>query len=544
MKVPAAAAASGIDTTTTNDSGYCALQSQSIDVQGQENFYQGCSFSPDGLCVLTSTAADGKVRLYNTFLPSDNDGEEEQGGTKQPITDRDSNLERGNVTINTTKVPPSSLQPWEAALTVSQGDVVRSYAWYPLMTSQDPSTCAFVTARRGQPVHLVDAYTGALRATYRPMNRLDELEAPTVVHFSSPQRLVCGGFRTDRVLYVFDPARPGHSTDVATVVRLGQTRRSTDGQKGLVSALASTTSSNGQYLAVGTYAPGSIYLYDWRMAGSSQTVLSSGEHHNSLCIVGHGRNFARKKRPRHTSSGGGGGIITTGTATANTTLSQSTSLPTDQFFQQAKSEWFQRRAQGGVTQLQFCPMRDHILYSASRRADCILMWDLRVLSDLTPPLNSSNNTNAQLQYRPVQGLGSFATQSQTNQRLEFDVSHDGQRLFVGGMDKCVRIYDTQSGTLVHQIKDLEDSANGVSFAQLSNHHSNDVRSSQAYLAVATGSRRFLTGDPGSGSDDDEGTGQVEDESSIADMPPGSLRLYRLGKEVLGNGGSVEPATKD
>ena len=43
-----------------------AVISRSSDIHGRDNFPSGCAFSPDGTCVLTATASDGKFRLYNT----------------------------------------------------------------------------------------------------------------------------------------------------------------------------------------------------------------------------------------------------------------------------------------------------------------------------------------------------------------------------------------------------------------------------------------------------------------------------------------------
>ena len=87
-----------------------------------------------------------------------------------------------------------------------------------------------------QPVHLYDAYTGAVRATYRPFNAMDEMESPTVAIFSgNGQKILAAGFRTDRTIHIFDAAVPGRDS---TILHLGKTRRSSDGQKGLVSALS------------------------------------------------------------------------------------------------------------------------------------------------------------------------------------------------------------------------------------------------------------------------------------------------------------------
>eukprot|EP00977_Amphora_coffeiformis_P024081 scaffold15034_cov181-Amphora_coffeaeformis.AAC.13 len=425
--------------TSSNDAA-ANLISQSSDVAGDGNFFQGCSFSPDGLCVLTSTAADGKLRLYNTVFEK-----------------------KENV-----------VQNWKSALEMFSGDVVRSYEWYPQMSSQNPTSCCFVASSRDQPAHLYDAYTGAIRATYRAFNALDEMESPTVVSFSvDGQRILCGGFRTDRVIHMFDVAVPGRES---TILRLGKTRRSTDGQKGLVSAIAST--HDARYFCVGTYSPGSIYIYDDRAGNFPNNTIMNG-----LCVVGHGRSHSRKKRrfvdvEEPDDSGNKTG-------------------DNDNFLHQAKSKWFQTRAQGGVTQLKFAPNQDFLLYSSSRRSDTILLWDLRMLS-------GEGGTTS-----PIRGIGSFRTVSDTNQRLQFDLSDDGTTLYAGGMDRCVRIYDTQTGKLLSKLDGLDDATNGVSFTRLSNQSS--------YLAVATGSRRFV--------DEYESD---EDECSMETIQvPGHLRLYKL-----------------
>ena len=38
---------------------YKKFISQSNDIQGIDNFPMGCSFSPDGTCILTATSSDG-----------------------------------------------------------------------------------------------------------------------------------------------------------------------------------------------------------------------------------------------------------------------------------------------------------------------------------------------------------------------------------------------------------------------------------------------------------------------------------------------------
>jgi len=48
--------------SNNNNKSYTKMISQSNDIQGIDNFPMGCSFSPDGTCILTATAS-GKSAL-------------------------------------------------------------------------------------------------------------------------------------------------------------------------------------------------------------------------------------------------------------------------------------------------------------------------------------------------------------------------------------------------------------------------------------------------------------------------------------------------
>ena len=94
-----------------------SLLAKSVDIVGDGNFPKGCEFSPDGLCVLTCTASDNQLRLYNT----------------PPVEGGD---------------PSKAPHPWQTSLSAEGGDSVRSYAWYPYMNSSDAGTCCFLAASR------------------------------------------------------------------------------------------------------------------------------------------------------------------------------------------------------------------------------------------------------------------------------------------------------------------------------------------------------------------------------------------------------------
>mmetsp|Transcript_12253 Transcript_12253/g.26468 ORF Transcript_12253/g.26468 Transcript_12253/m.26468 type:complete len:626 (+) Transcript_12253:145-2022(+) len=520
--------------------------SQSNDIQGDDNFPMGCSFSPDGTCILTATASDGKFRLYDTpfqYLNCDKNGGncDFDGGDDNGDNDDDatSATRPQHETSNTTctyshsqnyhppTTPSNNLQnqteqqnhetqhshhPWAASLTSHQGgppppSSSSSYAWYPPMTSSSPLTSLYATCRgHSTPIHLIDAYTSKLRASYRPHNNVDEMEGPTVVDFSRDGRKIYGtGFRSDRTIAVFDTSIPGRE---GLVARLGKTRRSSDGQKGVPSALAFPRSNHNDrddgggggpnnVFAVGTYSPASIYIYDDRMS-SSHNPAGTIALHGGLAVVGHGRSFSRKKR-RFGSSGEREGD--------------------ESPFSTSRVNWFQTRARGGVTQLTWAPPSSndpHVLFSASRRSDTVLSWDVRALSGSGP----------------MCGLRSYARDGDTNQRLEFDFDGSGERMFVGSGSKegVVKVYDVRSGKLEDDLDVVmdkgdvprcKDAVNGVSYFPL---HSNNGSGGGRYngiLAVAVGCRRFEEQE----SDDDD------DESSVAagkvESCPGFIQLHAL-----------------
>ncbi len=325
------------------------------------------------------------------------------------------------------------------------------------------------------------------------------MESPSVVTFTPDgSRIFASGFKTDRTIHIFDTAVPGR--DSSNILRLGKTRRSKDGQRGIVSALAfpasaagtgTSGSSSNNVFAVGTYSPGSIYIYDDRRPSGDPagTVL-----HGGICIVGHGKRFNRKKR-RFADIGSDLGEVDTSGGESGV----------EDIFSMAKVNWYHSRVRGGITQLQWSPTGagDFYLYSASRRSDAVLMWDMRVLTG-----NESH---------PIRGLMSFPRRSETNQRLEFDLSEDGTRLFAASQDKTVKVYETKSGALIKSISGFDDVVNGVSFKSVAG---------KGLLSVAAGARRF---------DDeyhDEEDGGLYGRTGCGDWKkngdtPGSLSLYQL-----------------
>lgn len=467
----------------------------------------GCAFSPDGTCLLTATASDGKFRLYDTPFQlfekhnvqkgepysGDDGGDNGENHSIDNVTTtgpQHDGIENEIATQSHSQNQDHTQQqhPWKASLTSHQGGPPpsassASYAWYPLMTSSSPLTSLYATCRgNSMPIHLIDAYTSQLRASYRPYNGVDELEGPTVVEFSPDGSRIYGtGFKTDRTIAVFDTAIPGRE---GRIMRLGKTRRSSDGQKGIPSAMAFAKSSGGDnngpsnVFALGTYSPGSIYIYDDRMASDTNPAGTIVLHCGSA-VVGHGKAFARKKRRFDN--------------TANDNDEGEENL-----FSSARVNWFQSRARGGITQLIWAPPTSnnpHVLYSASRRSNAVLSWDVRALSGLDFGDGAGNSRKRSGGSRTISGLQSYARDGDTNQRLEFDLDTNGNRLFVGSgnSEGVVKVYDVSSGKLHDEIKVVDggcDAVNGVSYIP----HPFGKNDGDGLLAVSVGSRQFFQED--------------------------------------------------
>ncbi|CAM9289057.1 unnamed protein product, partial [Sphacelaria rigidula] len=140
------------------------------------------------------------------------------------------------------------------------------------MSSAEPATCVYVSTSRDHPLHLWDAFTGSLRATYRAYDHLDEVAAANSVCFNTSGVVVFTAHNADhnagkclapetgynRMIRVFDVSEPGRSFEARPTCK---TRKSPIGQRGIISALAfSPDPSGGGLFAAGSYAR-TICLY-------------------------------------------------------------------------------------------------------------------------------------------------------------------------------------------------------------------------------------------------------------------------------------------
>eukprot|EP00741_Cyanophora_paradoxa_P016568 tig00020927_g15998.t1 len=199
----------------------------------RHNFFKGAKWSPDGTCLLTCSE-DTVLRLFE--LP--------QAISSLASADRSGASPRA----------PSQLP---VALQCKEGECVYDYAWYPLMSSANPATCCFVSSCRDHPVHMWDAFTGALRATYRAYDQMDEIAAAFSLAFNlDGTKLFCG---FNNCVRIFSIERAGRDFEtVPTVAR----RKDRHGQRGIISSIAFSPDRSGLY-AAGSYAR-TVGLYDER----------------------------------------------------------------------------------------------------------------------------------------------------------------------------------------------------------------------------------------------------------------------------------------
>nr|CAG4640890.1 EOG090X06W9 [Eulimnadia texana] len=172
--------------TTANYLEYPRLICGSWKEFGSRNrdcFTKGCKWSPDGTCLL-SCGDDNSLRFFD--LPR------QLYSTKRMDDSHDFY-----------EISPS--------LKISEGELIYDYCWYPLMSSWNPETCLLASTARNGPVHLWDAYTGKLAASYRAYNSVDEVESAYSICISpGGEKLYCGFNKTIRV---FDLNCPGRNCE-------------------------------------------------------------------------------------------------------------------------------------------------------------------------------------------------------------------------------------------------------------------------------------------------------------------------------------------
>ncbi|CCI50487.1 unnamed protein product [Albugo candida] len=192
------------------------------------NFTKGVQASPDNLCLLTNSE-DHTIRIF------------------EPPIDRDC----ANA---------------HSVLQIKEPGSTNDMKWYPHMNSAYPSTCCFLTTSKDQPIHLWDAYSGQLRASFRAFDHLDELTSATSITFNPTADKIYAGF--ERMIRVFDLSRPSRDFESRP---LAKTKKAKQGQRGLISSIHFNPDHSKMYAAGSFHGTTGLYAED------------SGEELMTLC---------------------------------------------------------------------------------------------------------------------------------------------------------------------------------------------------------------------------------------------------------------------
>jgi WD40 repeat protein len=221
-----------------------------------DNHLKGARWSPDGVCLLTCGAEDNTFRVYD--IPNNIDDVPSSAGDP----------------IGPTGLPADRLWP---ALRIKERESVYDYAWYPGMNANDPGACVFASTSRATPVHLWDAVTGSVRASYVAHDHLDEPTAALSVAFSSDGTKLLAGYKN--CVRSWDLSRPGRTCDVYRTLekKRGRGEYGVDGrsgQVGLVSCIATSPATGGLF-ACGSYGEPGVGVYH-EATGEQALVLRGG----------------------------------------------------------------------------------------------------------------------------------------------------------------------------------------------------------------------------------------------------------------------------
>eukprot|EP01083_Nonionella_stella_P133522 405955_1 len=183
------------------------------------NFLKGCQWSPDGLCLLTNSE-DNCLRVFE--VPAD--------------------ILQGSSDTTTNDPPVHSLT---SVLKMQESETVFDFCWYPQMSSASPETCCLASTCRDHPIHMWDAFTGKVKASFRAYDHADEITAAFSVSFTPDGAHLYAGYKD--TVRVFDVKRAGRDCDIRSTK--GKNRQ---GVWGMISCL--DFSPDGTYYALGSYS--------------------------------------------------------------------------------------------------------------------------------------------------------------------------------------------------------------------------------------------------------------------------------------------------
>eukprot|EP01060_Flectonema_neradi_P012588 TRINITY_DN19364_c0_g1_i1.p1 TRINITY_DN19364_c0_g1~~TRINITY_DN19364_c0_g1_i1.p1 ORF type:complete len:604 (+),score=107.00 TRINITY_DN19364_c0_g1_i1:35-1813(+) len=201
-------------------------------------FMKSSEWSPDGSVLLTN-CEDNVIRLFN--LPEQNE--------------------------LTTASWGSELQP---SLTMSEGECIYDMSWFPKMADQN--SCCFVASSRDHPIHLWDANSGTLRATYNASDDVGPVTAYSLKFTKLGSDHLIAGYKSQ--VRIFNSSEAGETSDVRSTTIKIKKRKS--GLAGIISTI-DTSPSHRSVFGLGTFSS-SLGIFDIRTPGKGIATITNTAH--------------------------------------------------------------------------------------------------------------------------------------------------------------------------------------------------------------------------------------------------------------------------
>uniref|UniRef100_A0A6P4DWM5 WD repeat-containing protein 79 n=1 Tax=Drosophila rhopaloa TaxID=1041015 RepID=A0A6P4DWM5_DRORH len=214
-----------------------------------QHYTKGCYWSPDGTCILVPVHLDG---MHVMELPTD-------------------------LYSASTVQPSRPLTKLQSAVHVPEGGTVYDCVWFPLMNSQQPDSCFWLATRQHEPIHMWDAFDGALRCSYSGYDAVDEVMAAISLAFSHDGQKIYAGYK--RCIKIFDTSRPGRLCDDYPV-------------KFAISCIAQST-DHPHTLTCGNWH-GYIQHFDVRCSPKEGPLFTLGGHKGGITQLRYGGNGSRE----------------------------------------------------------------------------------------------------------------------------------------------------------------------------------------------------------------------------------------------------------
>ncbi|KAI8996250.1 WD40-repeat-containing domain protein [Trametes punicea] len=347
-----------------------------------------------------------------------------------------------------------------------QSAPILDYAWYPGASIRDTRSFCFVASVRECPVRLLDASDGRLRACYKIVDHRERQVAPHSLAFNvNANRLYCG---FEDAIEIFDIHYPGEGNRLHTT----PSKKSRDGLKGIISALAFCPDMSSGMYAAGSLSPSSP---------SSSNIAIFSEETGEVPIM-----FVGAEGSKHEVGYG---------------------------------------ARASVSQLMFNPARPYLLYASFRRMASIYCWDLR--ADVSRAVEVLNREGL-----PISGN---ERQAATNQRLRFDIDYGGRWLSTGDQDGGISVFDLAAhpeSALAENAPQPGSTPRTTPIMQFNGHR--DAVGSVAFhpvrplLLSVSGSRHFDAATPMSGQPTDSSSSD-SDGNDILETEGGDANSAKLRK---------------